>query len=238
MLPLDRQNALRERYRQLRPGWQPATAVYAATVRRYLRPDSRLLDLGCGRGGLVEQLGHPMARTAGVDPDWASLREHRLELPRATALSEALPFPQASFDLVMASWVLEHLAAPEATLAEIGRVLRPGGVFVFLTPGLAHPLIAFNRRLSRLRGLQRRLVTALYGRQSADTFPAHYQANRPEAVISLGRRARLSLLSLETIADPTYLAFWSPLFNLAVWLEERLPRLRQLHLVGALSRDP
>ena len=70
MLTLDRQNALREAYRIMRPGWQPATERFAALVRTHLSPDSRILDLGCGRGGLVEQLNHPLAQIVGIDPDW------------------------------------------------------------------------------------------------------------------------------------------------------------------------
>ncbi|MFW6098202.1 MAG: methionine biosynthesis protein MetW, partial [Chloroflexota bacterium] len=86
MLPLDRQNTLREQYRRRHPQWRPATEVYAELVRQNLRPDSRVLDLGCGRGGLVEQLEHPLRLIAGVDPDHRSLREHRLPLPCARAI--------------------------------------------------------------------------------------------------------------------------------------------------------
>ena len=54
MLTLDKQNALRERYREANPGWRPATEVYSELVQRAINPASRLLDLGCGRGGLLE----------------------------------------------------------------------------------------------------------------------------------------------------------------------------------------
>lgn len=171
MLSLDRQNALREQWRPANPGWRPATEVYADLVRSHLRPDSRLLDVGCGRGGLVEQLAHPLTQIVGVDPDWLSLKEHRLGLPRAAAISQALPFAPHSFDLIFASWVLEHLAHPQADLTEIARVLKPGGVFVFITPNRRHPLVGMNRWLARFARLQDKLVETLYGRAAADTFP-------------------------------------------------------------------
>jgi SAM-dependent methyltransferase len=237
MLSLERQNRLREEYRQMRPGWQPATEVYAGLVRRYLRPESRLLDVGCGRGGLVEQLGHPLHQVVGVDPDVVSLREHRLPMPRAAALSNALPFAANRFDLAFASWLLEHLERPAEDLAEVGRVLRPGGVFIFITPNRLHPLVVLNRLSGRVRSLQTWLVGRLYGRAAADTFPAYYRANTAADLRRLGGRSGLRLVELQAIADPTYLAFRPALFRPAVWLEGRLPQERQIHLVGVLQKE-
>lgn len=239
MLSLDKQNELREVYRRLNPGWLPATEVYAAWVRQALRPTYRLLDLGCGRGGLVEQLEHPHAQIIGVDPDMASLRQHRLpRLPRAAAWSDSLPFVTGSFDLVFASWLLEHLAQPVHTLNEISRVLRPGGLFIFLTPNGRHPLAWLNREMGRFARLQGRLVQRLYGRHSDDTFPTYYRANTHAALQQLAGQSNLRLIRLRAIPDPTYLAFTPVLFHLACRLEARLPAERHLHLVGALQREP
>lgn len=237
MLSLDEQNAWREQYRQRRPGWRPATEVYAALVREQLRPSTFLLDLGCGRGGLVEQLDHPLPQMVGVDPDWLSLHEHRLNLPRVAAQSEWLPFQGGSFDLVFASWVLEHLAEPARVFTAVSRILKPGGAFVFITPNGRHPLTAFNRALGRAGRVQGRLVDRLYGRAPDDTFPTFYRANTPEQIDELCQQNNLVLESLHLIPDPTYLAFNPAMFWLMCWLEERLPTSRKLHLVG-LARRP
>lgn len=237
MLPLDRQNALREAYRRRHPHWRPATEVYANLVRRNLRPDSRVLDLGCGRGGLVEQLDHPLQLTVGVDPDHLSLREHRLPLPRVQAISHQLPFATQSFDLIFASWLLEHLRRPEDDLAEISRVLRPGGAFIFITPNARHPLATLNRLLGRLGALQARLVHRLYGRAETDTFPTAYRANDHITLTHLATTAGLHLETLSAIPDPTYLAFTPTLFRATQWLDKRLPQSRQLHLVGLMRRE-
>lgn len=236
MLNLDRQNRLREAYRRHQPGWQPASEVYAETVRQLLPIHGRLLDLGCGRGGLIEQLDEPLPRLVGVDPDFASLREHRLALPRTQAAGSALPFAATTFDLVMASWVLEHMARPEDDFQEIGRILRPGGAFVFLTPNKQHPLIRLNRLAGRLGSVQTRIVAALYGRAAVDTFPAFYRANTALALRRLGARAGLELRALQAVPDPTYLAFHPSLFHLARLFDAWLPPSWQLHLVGVLVR--
>jgi SAM-dependent methyltransferase len=234
MLSLDQQNRLREIYRAAHPSWEPATERYADLVRAHLQPESRVLDLGCGRGGLLEQLEHPLHQVVGIDPDLTSLREHRLPLPRAQGLSSHLPLAGQTIDVAFASWLLEHLAEPGRDFAEVARVLRPGGVFVFITPNRRHPLALLTRLLGRAGQGQRWLVSRLYGRSGGDTFPAYYRANCRQTITRLAAAHGMHLERLETIEDPTYLAFTPALFKLSQWLGERLPAERRLHLVGVL----
>jgi SAM-dependent methyltransferase len=236
MLSLEKQNRLREAYRRDHPHWQPATEVFAAAVRANLHGDNRLLDLGCGRGGLVEQLTHPHGQMVGVDPDLDSLVEHRLRMPRVQATSGQLPFAPDSFDLVTASWLLEHLAQPSRDFCEVARILRPGGAFVFVTPNGAHPLAYLNRFMGRLGRAQGWLVSHLYGRAAADAFPTYYRANTRAALAAHARAAHMDLSLLETVPDPTYLAFTPVLFQVAQWIEGRLPSARALHLVGIMRK--
>ncbi len=239
MLSLDRQNELRELYRREYPGWRPATEVYRALLQERLQPGMLILDLGCGRGGLVEQLGHRLGDVVGLDPDLKSLLEHRLRgqgLILVNGLSGGLPFASSSFDVVVASWVLEHLPQPERDLQEISRVLRPGGAFIFITPNRSHPLSLFNRLIGKVGAVQRRLVKRLYGRAPDDTFPAYYLANDQHILSRLGKRSGLHLSHLEAVPDPTYLAFRPALLRLAVWLEGRLAAGRGIHLVGHFER--
>jgi len=77
LLPLDAQNAYRDRYRAMRPGWRSSGDQLEALVRSYLSPDSHVLDLGCGRGGVVELFWREVRLAAGLDPDVPSLAEHR-----------------------------------------------------------------------------------------------------------------------------------------------------------------
>lgn len=201
----------------------------------------RLLDLGCGRGGLVEQLEFPLNKMVGVDPDVRSLREHRLAdrrppMPRLVGFSELLPFAAESFDLVFASWLLEHLQQPATVFRQIGRVLRPGGIFVFITPNKRHPLSRLNRLAGRFAGLQGGAVQRLYGRAPEDTFPVRYRANTAAELQELARFGEMNLAQLEAISDPTYLAFRPFLLRLAGRLESRLAAGRGIHLVGYCRR--
>lgn len=230
MLSLEEQEAYRRRYAAENPGWRPASHAYRDRVMAHLTAEARVLDLGCGRGGVVEGFPPWAGLVVGLDPDPVSLRQHRLPAFRRTCgWAEVLPFPAGAFDLVCCSWVLEHLKDPGRAVSEIERVLAPGGNFVFLTPNRRHPLLAVNRLLGWTGG---RLVGWLYGRAEADTFPALYRANTSAHICALLRAAGLELVSLTSVGDPTYLAFSEPLYRVACLLERFTPPGLRIHLVG------
>jgi SAM-dependent methyltransferase len=232
MLPLSRQNAYRDRYRHARPGWRASGDEFEALTRRYLSPTARVLDVGCGRGGVMELFWRDVQRAIGLDPDLVSLHERRAPFAAACGFGDALPFPAASFDVVIALWVLEHLRQPERVLAEVRRVLAPGGHFLFLTPNAHHPLILANRLNWAFPAVQRLLIPRLYGRAEADTFRVHYRANTPERLRALAAAHGFRLASLRVIKDPTYLAFNELAFQCSVLMEDALPLAWGVHLLG------
>jgi ubiquinone/menaquinone biosynthesis C-methylase UbiE len=110
----------------------------AAFFLPHLRPGTRLLDCGCGPGSITVGLAEAVAPGEVIAVDIA---ETQLATARALAGERGvgnvdfrlgsiyeLPLPDASVDAAFAHNVLEHLRAPEAALAELHRVLRPGGV--------------------------------------------------------------------------------------------------------------
>jgi SAM-dependent methyltransferase len=237
VLPLSVQNAYRERYRAIRPRWRSSGDQLEAMVRSHVTAQSSVLDLGCGRGGVVELLWREVRLAAGLDPDSPSLNEHRAHgMPVIRGVGERLPFVDESFDLVVSLWVLEHLQEPVDTFREVRRVLRPGGHFVFLTPNMRNPLMVANRIGQALPGLQRRLVPRFYGRGEADTFPVRYRANTVEAVRAHAQASGLEVYDLRVVADPTYLAVNSFMFNASVMSERVMPRGWGVHLLGDLIR--
>jgi SAM-dependent methyltransferase len=89
----------------------------------------RVLDLGCGPGYYGRALQRAGATVVSVDLDADNLRANSALAPPRPLESDAtrLPFPQATFDGVFCSNMLEHTPRPEGVIAEIARVLRPGG---------------------------------------------------------------------------------------------------------------
>lgn len=84
MLPLSRQNAYRERYKALRSGWRTSGEEFEALTRQRIGPGARVLDLGCGRGGVMELFWREVKLSVGLDPDHASLVEHRAHTNTST----------------------------------------------------------------------------------------------------------------------------------------------------------
>jgi ubiquinone/menaquinone biosynthesis C-methylase UbiE len=237
LLPLTLQNAYRSRYRAMRPEWRSSGDQLEALVRSKVTPDSRVLDLGCGRGGVVELFWRDVKLAAGLDPDSPSLSEHRAPgLPVIRGVGERLPFAGSSFDVIVCVWVLEHLKDPETMLREVRRVLRPGGHFIFLTPNLRNPLMLLNRLGKALPRLQRRIVPKLYGREEADTFPVQYRANTVRALREQACACGLEVAELRVVPDPTYLALNGFMFRASVLSERLMPKSWGVHLLGDLVR--
>ncbi len=233
-LSLDKQNEYRRRYAAQQANWQPATERYEATIRHYLDEGMRVLDMGCGRGGVFEQLKDAVTHPIGIDPDLVSLQEHRLSaLPRTCATSDDLPFQSEQFDLVLCSWVLEHLAQPEKTFAEVARIMKPGAHFIFMTPNKNSVVVGLNRLV---KPLQKWLVPLLYGREEIDTFPVVYRANTSNQLTEIAQEVNLERVKLDQIFDPTYLAFHPILFQLNVGLTRLLPLNMAEHLVGVYQK--
>ena len=237
LLPLEAQNAYRERYRRLRPGWRPSGDQLEAIVRGYVTRDSNVLDLGCGRGGVAEVIWRDVRLAAGIDPDMASLTGHRAPgMPVVRGVAEDLPFASGSFDVVVSVWVLEHLVDPLGAFIEVSRVLRPGGHFIFLTPNLRNPLMVMNRLGKALPALQRRVVARVYGRDEADTFPVRYRVNTERDIKAYAQASGLRVHELRVVPDPTYLAMNRILFNASVMSERVMPKGWGVHLLGDLAR--
>lgn len=131
--------------------WQPSAKIYALN---YLNPprfayfdrvipnwqNQRVLDVGCGGGFTSEFLATRGAIVSGVDQSHDCILAARTHAERQSlaidyqqGYAEALPYPDHSFDVVVCVDVLEHVADPLRSLAEIHRVLKPGGVFCFDT---------------------------------------------------------------------------------------------------------
>lgn len=120
--------------------------VFASARPRYellasrIAPDMRVLNIGVGRGGLEAILQKKGVIVSCLDPSEAAIdrlrRQYGLGESAKVGFSQAIPFPDSQFDVVVMSEVLEHLASDilTATLAEVNRVLKKSGKFIGTVP--------------------------------------------------------------------------------------------------------
>ncbi|GAB3703672.1 class I SAM-dependent methyltransferase [Mariniluteicoccus flavus] len=107
----------------------------AAYLLPHLRPGESLLDIGCGPGTLTVDLARSGPNVTALEPTEDALdlcraeaERQGVELAYATGDVHTLPFPDASFDVVHAHQVLQHVGDPVQALREMWRVCRPGGL--------------------------------------------------------------------------------------------------------------
>ncbi len=232
---------------QERPlGWSPLFAEHSTsdatvmfcTIIHSLLPDSRVVvDVGCGRGGAVQthdgtdpmDLRGAGRHVIGIDVDPVGVENPVLDEFRLIEDVATWPLEDTSVDVIVSDWTLEHVDDPEAFVAELRRVLRPGGVFVARSvnrnsvPALGARLVPNEHHAKVVGKLQP-------GRQERDVFPTVYKMNSRKAL------ARLLDADFEWTATSHgglqhYLSRWPRTARFARVVEQRLPEANRLSLV-------
>ena len=129
--------------------WRSGQERRLALIERYVPlTGRRVLDLGCGVGEYVRAFARRGAHVLGSDVATGRLVEARKRVAATStggvdgflaAAGEALPFRDASVDVIVLNEVIEHVADDRATLREIARVLVPGGTCVIYAPNRLYP---------------------------------------------------------------------------------------------------
>ena len=166
-------------HRDADPSWEyyPTYVAKLELVRRWLSElprGVRVLDAGCGEGVLVDEFSARL-NIEGIDPNYSSDRV------RSGSLT-ALPYQDNSFERAICLDVLEHLTYEEQpkALAELRRVLKPGGELLISVPNLAH--------------LQSRIHFLLQGRLIRTASEEKHPGDRPVSeYIRLAERAGLTM---------------------------------------------
>jgi SAM-dependent methyltransferase len=160
----------------------PLTAIEGPAVRAWFGPVAgrRAIDIGCGTGrhtGALVEAGAAWIAALDLTPEMLTIARARPELRGRPvdwvrhALPDPLPFPDATFDLAVLGLVAEHVAALVPALAEVARVLAPGGRCVL---SALHPERTAEGQSARFidpaTGLRRSITT--YHRTTADYLDA------------------------------------------------------------------
>jgi SAM-dependent methyltransferase len=197
--------------------------VLERAIDRYLKPDSTVLDIGCGRTAPnLVKLAAPGRTLYGVDVIDFTVSAPGLHL-FSNDVRNMKDVPSNTVDLAYSRAVMEHLEQPEAAYAEIARVLKPGGVYVFTTPsiydyGSVAALLIPNR-------FHARIVSATEGRAGEDVFPTVFGSNSRRAITRQADDCGLAVRELDYIGQyPSYLVFNRALFWLGSMYQKAIEK--------------
>ncbi|HUU91158.1 MAG TPA: methyltransferase domain-containing protein [Phycisphaerae bacterium] len=207
--------------RWYRPPYVGTNIVFFDWIRSVLRPTDTVLDAGAGPGlgEEVLRLRGEAAKVCGIDIDKAVLGNTFLDEAHVVRGYE-WPYPDATFDLVLSDYVLEHIEDPRAYLAEARRVLRPGGACFFRTVNALHPgtVVARWLPLAAWRWLIQRLDPNAAA--APDPYPAYWRANSPSRLTRLLRASGFRRIDLRSREEPpSYLAGLGPVALVGVLWE-------------------
>ena len=102
-------------------------------IKEYLKGSTRILDVGCGTGSLLEEVSSDKELAVGVDFSIEMLRRARERLGDAKLIladADNLPFQDGTFDLVVSLTLLQNVPEPSKTIREMARVVETGGLIL------------------------------------------------------------------------------------------------------------
>jgi SAM-dependent methyltransferase len=199
------QDSYFQRFYFSRPDFCDGTREFWGLCGEWIRKGSRILEIGPGPCNPTTQFLSGLGELHGADVDAAAVRNAALVSAAVLGPTGHLPFEDGSFDACVSNYVLEHVAEPAAHFAEVARVLRPGGRYVFRTPNAYHyvsvaarfsPHWVHDLVANRLRGLPA---------GAHDPYPTFYRANTARVVERLAAGAGLDVAVLRmTEKEPFY----------------------------------
>jgi ubiquinone/menaquinone biosynthesis C-methylase UbiE len=191
----------------------PALAAVVAAAPR------RILEVGCGWGELAEWL----ARETQAEVVATDLSPRMVELACARGVDahladvQELPFANGEFDVAVAAWMLYHVPDLDRGLAEIARVLRPGGVLVAATNSLQH-----MEELWALAQRERPAHARTFRSENGDAALRRHFAK-------VARRDARGTVTLDDAAIRRFGASWRPLASLATMPPLQGPLRAHMH---------
>jgi SAM-dependent methyltransferase len=190
------------------------TIEFYSRVNSLLKDDMTVVDYGAGRGaGPLEDpvpyrrnlltLQGKCERLIGIDVAEAVLSNTAVDEAHKIDPGDALPLPDASVDMMVSDWVLEHISEPEALAGEIARVLKPGGWFCARTPN-RWGYIGIGANLVPNQWHQRFLKHLQPQKKDVDTFPTTYRMNTEAKLKSYFPEASFERIIYGHFGEPAY----------------------------------
>lgn len=202
--------------------------VFEQTILDLLEPNDTVLDIGCGRQvSNLSQLKERANVLIGIDVVTFEISDPDLVL-LAGSICDMRSIAANSIDLAYSRSVMEHIRDVDAAYAEVNRVLKPGGRYVFLTPNFWDYASLIGCVVPN--AFHGQIVRWTEGRSEEDTFPTFYKSNTYRRIARLAEQSCLMIQQFAYLGQyPNYFRFSETLFRLAWRYEKFLERHRRLH---------
>ena len=230
-----------ERFYSPAKGWVNGTREFHELCASVIPRGSKILEIGPGPGNHTSRLLATLGEVHGIDPD-PVIKTNESLASAAVLEGDRFPYPDGSFDACASDYCLEHVPDTAAHVAEVARVLRPGGVYVFRTPNLWHYVTLISKLTphwfhelvaNRLRNIK----------GGHDPYPTVYAMNTEADVRRLAAGAGLRVEELRLIEkEPSYGMSSRTLFLLFMAYERAVnstPRAAMLRstILAVLRKD-
>ncbi|MGI8677604.1 MAG: methyltransferase domain-containing protein [Jatrophihabitans sp.] len=216
---------------------QSSGVAFMTVVHALANQAETVLDVGCGRGWWASDgvyrpfldLRGPGRTIIGIDVDDDGEDNGNLDEFRRIGAGGRWPVADASVDVAVSDWVLEHVEDPRAFVDELTRVLRPGGVVVARSVS-RHSLLSLAARAVPNARHATVLARVQPGRDVADIFPTSYRMNTEKALAKLfGADYEWSVRHMVGLHQ--YFGPWPRLARAISATEPRLPKALQMTLI-------
>lgn len=233
-----RQVLYKKRYKSENPKWDDSLIYLTNKFRALCSENAIVLDAGCGNGNyVIDENRESIKWAVGVDTSEEYTKKNICLDEVKIGNLEKLPFAQGEFDVVISLWVLEHLADPNKVFAEIHRVLKPNGIFMFATPNLNYLPIKLIYLIKSVK-VNHILNKILFGRGAEEIFPAYYRANSLEKIKEMSS-GLFNIEELKLNADVSYSSFDEFSYRISA-ATTKLPVMFSKylfpHIIGILSK--
>lgn len=233
------QEEYRQLYKKQNKNWNDSVSIYKLVIKEEITPEKVVLEAGCGFSDLFKDDYKKARKVIGVDIDETFLNMNNiLDTKICANLENMNQVKSSSVDLIISSWVFEHIKSPQLAFREFERVLKKGGKVIFLTPNKRNFVVIFNRVIPVV--FRKWVISHLNKNLVTDPMTTFYKANTVSEIKKLSGLAGLKVIKIILNGDPTYLAINKPFYLIGKVIERflNLPVLNKtrVHLIGILEK--
>lgn len=220
------------------PEFRTGGYFFRKYLKYYINSNSIVLDAGCGDKGIISEFKFLPELIVGVDINKRILDRNQTVNKKILANLEHIPLNDNSVDIVTSEFVLEHLCRPELVLREISRILKPGGVFIFITPNIINPVMFLSKILPHVFHVA---LTISLLKKEEEPQVTYYRANTYQKLLRLGKIAELHKHELVRAGNPEYLGFFKPLILTSIFFEKLIDNnflnIFKMYLIGCFVKN-